>query len=116
MPVTIENRLRQLQVFNLDHDAFCRPGACACSNLTVLVVDENPRTGERAQRRVEKKAPGSLTLLALERRAGLPVRLLDVPEVKAAIARGHVRIVEQAPDAMPGPDPVHPAQPAGKEE
>ena len=116
MPVTLESRLRQIQVFNLDHDAYCRPGACECADLAVLVVDENPRTGDRAQRRVEKKAPGSLTMLALERRAGLPTRLLDVPEVRAAIARGHVRVVEQVPDTTPSPAPVPTAQPAGKEE
>ena len=102
MPVTIESRLRQIQVFNLDHDTFCRPGACGCSDLSVLVLDENPRTGERAQRRVEKKVPDSLTLLARERRAGLPNRLLDVAEVRAAVALGHVRIIEQTPDAASG--------------
>ena len=117
MPVTLENRLRQLQVFNLDHDAFCHSGACTCSSATVLVVDENPRTGDRAQRRVVKKTPSSLTLLALERRAGLPTRVLEVPEVRAAIARGRVRVVEQTPDPAPTPPPAPTvtAQPAKKE-
>lgn len=100
MPVTIESRLRQMQVFNLEHASYCRE-ACACSDITTTVVEENPRTGERAARRIEKKSPASLTLLALERRAGLPTALLDVPDVKAAIARGHVRVVEQLPDAPP---------------
>ena len=118
MPVTLENRLRQIQVFNLDHDAFCRPGACACSSTAVLVVDENPRTGDRAQRRVEKKTPSSLTLLALERRSGLPTRVLDVPEVRAAIARGRVRVGDQTPDPAPAPTsaPAAIVQPAKKEE
>lgn len=98
MPVTIESRLRQMQVFNLEHDSYCRADACACSDITAIVVEENPRTGERAPRHIPKKAPGSLTLLARERKEGLPSAVLDVPDVKAAVARGHVRVVEQTPD------------------
>jgi len=45
MPVTLENRLRQMQVFNLVHDAYCRGRGCSCSEITVVVTDENPRTG-----------------------------------------------------------------------
>jgi hypothetical protein len=95
MPVTLESRLRQIQVFNLDHDAYCGAGACVCSDITTVVLEENPRTGERAPRRITKKAPGAMTLLARERQGGLPDAVLQVPEVRAAIERGFVRIVEQ---------------------
>src|SRR5262249_16758373 len=99
MPVTLESRVRQMQVFNLPHGAYCKE-RCACSERTVMVVEVNPRTGERAPRSVTRKTPGSLTLLARERRAELPSAILDVPEVKAAIARGRVRVVEQTPDVL----------------
>jgi hypothetical protein len=98
MPVTLENRLRQMQVFNLPHEAFCAGGACACSQVTTVVVEENPRTGERAPRRITRRTPGSLTLLARERRAGLPESTLAVPEVHAAIGKGHVRVLAQTAD------------------
>jgi hypothetical protein len=112
MPVTLESRVRQMQVFNLPHDTYCRNGDCACSDTAVVVVEENPRTGARAPRRVARKTPDSLTLLARERRAGLPTALLEVPEVKAAIARGRVRVVEQTPDAPPDkPTPAAPTKP-----
>ncbi len=112
MPVTLESRVRQMQVFNLPHDAYCGDGDCACSDTAVVVVEENPRTGERAPRRVARKTPDSLTLLARERRADLPAALLDVPEVKAAIAHGRVRVVEQTPDAPPDkPTPAAPTKP-----
>jgi hypothetical protein len=97
MPVTLENRLRQMQVFNLDHETYCAGTECACSQVTAVVVDENPRTGERAPRRVTRRAPGSLTLLARERRQGLSESVLQVPEVRAAIERGSVRVIEQTP-------------------
>jgi phage baseplate assembly protein W len=97
MPVTLESRVRQMQVFNLPHYAYCKDG-CACSDTMVVVVAQNPRTGERAPRHVVRKTPTSMTLLARERRSGLPVRILEVPEVKAAITRRLVRVVEQTPD------------------
>lgn len=99
MAVTLESRLRQMQVFNLNHEAYCAGASCACSQVTTVVVDENPRTGERAPRRITRRAPGSLTLLARERRDGLPNSVLTVPEVRAAIAKGHLRVVAQSPDA-----------------
>lgn len=98
MPVTIENRLRQMQVFNLVHDAYCRGRGCSCSEITVVVTDENPRTGERAPRRVPKKVPAALTLLAREVRSGLPTSVLQVPDVRAALARGALRIAAQEAD------------------
>lgn len=111
MPVTIESRVRRMQVFNLEHAAFCAGGECTCSDITAVVVEHNPRTGERAPRHVTKKAPASLTLLALERREGLRESVLSVPELRVAIEHGHVRIVEQTP-ALP---PRRTAR-AGKEE
>jgi hypothetical protein len=86
-----------MQVFHLSHDIFCR-GRCACSEVTVVVTAENPRTGERAPRQLQKKVPGSMTVLARERKSDLPSAVLELAEVKAAIARGYLRIVEQAPD------------------
>jgi hypothetical protein len=108
MAVTIENRLRQMQVFNLIHDVYCRGRECACSEVTVVVTDENPRTGERAPRRVAKKVPSALTLLAREERDGLPDAVLRVPEVRAAIDRGVLRVVRQVADAAPAVIPAAP--------
>lgn len=87
MPVIIESRLRQMQIFSLDHEAYCGQGDCACSDIETVVVEDNPRTGERAPRRVRKKAPDSLTLLARERREGLRDSVLAVPAIQSAIAR-----------------------------
>lgn len=105
MPVTLENRLRQMQVFNLAHDAYCRDGACACREVEAIVVDENPRTGDRAPKRVSRRAPIALTLLAREVRAGLPDAVLDVPDVRTAVTRGQLRVVRQAPDPAPAAGP-----------
>lgn len=115
MPVTLESRVRQMQVFNLPHDTYCLDGSCSCSDTTAVVVEENPRTGQRAPRRVTRRTSSSLTLLALDRRSGLPTGILDVPEVQAAIARGRVRVVEQTPTPAPSKPasvPPPPAKPA----
>lgn len=116
MPVTIESRLRQMQVFNLDHEAYCGQGPCACSDITTVVLEENPRTGERAPKRMTKKAPAALTLLARERQEGLPETILQVPEVRAAIDRGHVRVVAQTAAPAPAPAPRARTPLSGKEE
>jgi hypothetical protein len=110
MPVTLESRTRRMQVFHLAHDVLCR-GRCACSEVTVVVTAENPRTGERAPRQLQKKVPSSITLLARERKPGLPSAVLELAEVKSAIARGYLRIVEQTPDDPAGlrTDPGPPA-------
>jgi len=100
MAVTLENRLRQMQVFNLIHDAYCRGRTCACAETTVVVSDENPRTGERAARRVRRRVPSALTLLAREVRDALPDAVLRVPDVQAALARGTLRVVRQTPDHL----------------
>jgi len=106
MPVTLESRVRRMQVFHLPHEVFCR-GHCTCAEVTVVVVAENSRTGERAPKRVAKRVPGSITILARERKAGLPGTVLEVAEVRAAISRGYLRVIEQTPD-QPAPTPSVP--------
>ena len=110
MPVTLESRARRMQIFHLPHDVFCRD-RCACAEVAVVVVAENPRTGERAPKHVRKKVPGSLTFLALERKPGLPSALIEVAEVKAAIGRGYLRIIEQTPDKPAAPAAAENAPP-----
>jgi hypothetical protein len=108
-----------MQVFHLPHDVFCRD-QCACAEVAVVVVAENPRTGERAPKRVTKKVPGTITLLALERKPDLPSALLELAQVKAAIGRGYLRVIEQSPDIAAAPVAVaaavggaaHPSAPA----
>lgn len=116
MPVTLENRLRQMQVFNLVHEAFCLGRECSCSDVTVVVTDENPRTGERAPRRVPRKVPTALTLLAREVRKGLPDAVLRVPDIRAAIERGILRVVAQDAEPLPAPAPVAQTREARHEE
>jgi hypothetical protein len=112
MPVTLQSRARRMQVFHLRHDVVCRDH-CACEEVTAVTVAENPRTGERARKQLSKKVPGSITFLALEQKPGLPSTLLELAQVKTAIDRGYLRIVEHTPDSAPrvpsGPVPPSPA-------
>jgi len=110
MPVTLESRARRMQVFHLPHDMFCRD-RCACAEVAVVVVAENARTGARAPKHLKRRVPGSITFLALERKPGLPSTLLEVAEVKAAIGRGYLRIIEQTPDKPAAPAAAENAPP-----
>ena len=104
MPLTLQSRARRMQVFHLPHDVWCRD-RCACEEVTTVAVAENRRTGERARQQLTKKVARAITFLALERRQGLPAALLGVAEIKAAIDRGYLRVVEHTPDAVVAPVP-----------
>jgi hypothetical protein len=97
-----------MQVFHLLHDVVCRD-RCACDEVTAVTVAENRRTGDRARKQLSKKVAGSITFLALEQKPGLPSALLELAQVRAAIDRGYLRIIEHTPDVAPTPrGPVHP--------
>lgn len=109
MPVILQSRARRMQVFHLLHDVVCRD-RCACDEVTAVTVAENPRTGERARKQLRKKVPGSITFLALEQKRGLSSALLELAQVRAAIDRGYLRVVEHTADVAPTPHGnVHPA-------
>lgn len=109
MAVALENRLRRMQVFNLPHEIVCGT-RCACSEVSLYVVAENSRTGDRAPKHISKRIPSALTLLSLERRADLPNAVLDAPEVAAAIGAKTLRVLEHTPE--PSPAPAKPPAPA----
>lgn len=121
MPLTLESRTRRMQVFHVPHAVGCQE-RCICAEQVVVTTVEHPRTGERAQRHHRKMMPGSITFLALERQAGLPSALLGVAEIKVAIDRGYLRVVEQTPElradaAAPAapPEAMAPPTPAASE-
>jgi hypothetical protein len=93
MPITLENRGRQMQVFNLPHELYCeKAGRCGCAQETVTTWVEDAATGERSLRSAIKRIPASLTLLAREKQPGLAEAVLEVPEVQRAIELGTVRV------------------------
>jgi hypothetical protein len=102
MPITLENRGRQMQVFNLPHELYCeKSGRCGCSQETVTTWVEDVATGERSLRATIKRIPASLTLLAREKHPGLHEAVLEVPEVQRAIELGTVRVwTERARQAV----------------
>jgi hypothetical protein len=102
MPLTLQSRARRMQVFHLTHDVCCCD-RCGCEEVTTVVVAENRRTGERGRQQLRKKVPGSITFLALEQKKGLPAALLGIAEIKAAIDRGYLRVIEHTADAAAVP-------------
>jgi hypothetical protein len=104
MPITLENRGRQIQVFNLPHELYCeKSGHCGCAQEIVNAWVEDAATGERSLRSTIKRIPASLTLLAREKHPGLAEAVLEVPEIQRAIELGTVRVwterTHQAVDA-----------------
>ena len=96
MSIVIKNMERRMRVINLPHETFCKAaGKCSCARETVTTVVHDPRTGERSPASRVKRIPASMTILGLETRENLPDAFLDVPEVKAALRAGRLRIIEQ---------------------
>jgi hypothetical protein len=102
MPITLENRGRQMQIFNLPHELYCeKAGRCGCAQETLTTWVEDAATGERSLRATVKRIPASLTLLAREKHPGLAEAVLEVPEVQRAIELGTVRVwTERARQAV----------------
>jgi hypothetical protein len=102
MPITLENRGRQMQVFNLPHELYCeKSGRCGCAQEIVNTWVEDATTGERSLRSTVKRIPASLTLLAREKHPGLAEAVLELPEVQRAIELGTVRVLtERASQAV----------------
>lgn len=93
MAITLESKARQMQVFNLPHDIYCKAaGHCRCEEQLVTTLDENPLTGERTPRSTTRRIPASLTLLAGARTESIDEAVLKVPEIQHAIARGAIRV------------------------
>jgi hypothetical protein len=102
MPITLESKARQMQVFNLPHDIYCAvAGHCRCQEQLVTTVVEDPQTGERTPRSVVRRIPASLTLLAGARAQNLEEAVLKVAEIRTAIERGAIRVFTE-PTAMAG--------------
>jgi hypothetical protein len=102
MPITLENRGRQMQVFNLPHELYCeKSGRCGCAQEIVNTWVEDAATGERSLRSTVKRIPASLTLLAREKHSELAEAVLEVPEIQRAIELGAVRVwTERARQAV----------------
>ncbi len=99
---SLGNRTRRMLVMNLEHEVSCASGTCGCRPMRVVVTDQSPVTGVRAQRVIEKQVCASLTLLPRELRRGLPDAALGCREVKVALRAGRIEVVAELSPA-PGP-------------
>jgi len=83
--VTLKNTQRQMLVFNLGHESYCKAlGACACR-----IVRRAGTPASVPGRRV----CSSLTVLAGAAAEALPRAVLAVPEIARAVASGALRVV-----------------------
>jgi hypothetical protein len=116
--ITLRNRTKRLLVLNLPHAVV--PEAAA---MTVVGVREHdatpvkgpadgtsPNAGAKTLKTFRRPVSGSVTLTARgcaekgDRAEGLPRSVLQAPDVKAALRKGDVEVVEEAPAAKPVPE------------
>ena len=98
--VTVESRLKQMQVFNLDHEVCCKT-KCGCKEEITTVTKKHPKTGMEGPARVKKRHAGVVTFLAREKIPDLSDSFLKLQTVKTAIANRSLRVVSQTDASAP---------------
>ncbi len=106
--VTVESRLKQMQVFNLEHEVCCKT-KCGCTQEVVTVVKKHPRTGIEGTARVTRRHHDVKTILAREKDIQVSESFLELPAVKNAINARSLRVTSRtasrAPKTKPEPKP-----------
>lgn len=87
--VDLRNRTHRALTFNLPHETYCKDGTCSCSSEMRLIETYNARHQEHTSKVVERLICGSFTVLGREK-VTLDHRVLNVPEVAGAVARGEL--------------------------
>jgi len=80
MATTLINKKKRKRTFILDHPFFDDQG-----RTMNMVVSHQTRDGRLMPKRIRKRVPGSMTLLAGEKRHGLPDQIIKVPQIAKAI-------------------------------
>lgn len=112
MSVTLINKQRRMQVFDLDHPTFRVAGWGYHKERMVLTQAD--RSGLVGPRVIEKWMPGSLRLLALESRAGLPDQILALPAIKRGVALGQLAYLKESPPPRDTEETTASADPRGR--
>lgn len=107
--IKLSNRTKQIQVFNLPHAYRCSETWCFCTPTELRLVEALP-DGSTGVRVVGRQICSSLTLLAGETSGELPVEVARAPEVKAALDRQVLRLIQvQSQAAKPAAPPAPPS-------
>lgn len=128
--ITLQNLTKRTVVLNLTHAYACSPTECTCDRMKVGVQEHDKITGDRRVRAQTQRVPASITLFPKGHREHKPVAVADgespkvevveldrvtdlldnvqrLPEVKAMVDRGELKIIVQKPEpeaaAPPGP-------------
>lgn len=90
--VTLINREKRMQVFNLPAPADVED---TLSKTIEQRTIEEYEEGKKGVKVTEHRVPGSLTLLVGEKKVGLPDWVKTCPEVKAALDRGAIKLIQE---------------------
>lgn len=93
--VSLKNTEKRYQVFNLPCPVKPCDGSCGKCELITQRFPEELDDGKVGIRETEKRIPGSMTLLAGETAKGLPDWVASCPEVKAALDRGALKLIQE---------------------
>lgn len=100
--INLKNVTRVARTFNLPCGAGeCAPfsrrensGGCFCNDIETQLVEETP-DGTKGTRTMVRRLAGSITIRGRSDSGSLPDWAKEAPEIKAALAAGYLRLVEQ---------------------
>ncbi len=92
--LTLKNTQKRIQVFNLP----CKATPCGGTDCLCTLVEQRwpaeTVDGRHGIKIVEKRIPGSLTLLAGETKSGIPDWVANCPAVKGALDRRDLKLIK----------------------
>lgn len=90
----IINRTKTIQVFNIPCRPNCDGTDCFCSQVqTHLNVQD--KDGTSGRKILDRRLPGSLTLLASETKTKMPDWVGETAPIKDAVAKNILRLVKE---------------------
>jgi hypothetical protein len=90
---TLKSRSRTLLTFNLPHKFYCEDGECRCVDVKQHSAEHDNVSGMTGIAEREAKLATSITFLAGEKKTDLSETILDCPDVKGAIDRRELIVV-----------------------
>jgi hypothetical protein len=94
-------------VYNLTHQEFCEgQDKCSCTEGVTKVYEHHGKTGTMNLKEIPRKHPPVLTLLPLERRVGLPEKILGNVAVKVDLKANRLQVLPAGDQARAVSEPV----------
>lgn len=93
---TLKNRSRTAQIYNLPHKTYCDGGECRCVDVTQHHASHDKDLGVMVAEEKKRPLAASIMFMAGETKADLPESIKNCPDIKGAIERRELVVIEES--------------------